>query len=89
MKNIYQTASKLQEIETVHSSLYSFTKKKLSNLESYGAYHFLINKFETKNRDTLLKKDDLCAETFGNDESFDGADITARSDFIEGFDQLQ
>jgi hypothetical protein len=76
MKNIYSTAQKLQEIETVHSSLYSFTKKKLSNLESYGAYHFLINLFQTKHRDSLFKKDDSQGNAICNEESFQGEEVT-------------
>jgi len=73
MKKIYSTASKQQEIETVHSSLYSFTKKKLSNLESYGAYHFLINKFESKFHDSILNGEEAhCNNNGCNEDSFDG-----------------
>eukprot|EP00347_Sterkiella_histriomuscorum_P024100 403332311 len=54
MKNLYDSKLKKNEIEVIHSSLYQFTKKKLSHLESYGAYHFLINNFHEKNKDGLL-----------------------------------
>ena len=42
MKTQINGSKKAEEIEIIHSSLYSFTKKKLTNLESYAAYHFLI-----------------------------------------------
>lgn len=54
LKNLYESNLKKTEIEVIHSCLYRFTKKKLSHLESYGAYHFLINHFHLKNKETLL-----------------------------------
>lgn len=54
LKSLFESNLKKTEIEVIHSSLYRFTKKKLSHLESYGAYHFLINHFQLKNKQTLL-----------------------------------
>ena len=57
MKDIYKNETKQAETDIIHSSLYQFTKKKLSSLESYKSYKFLINDFyksmERKGSDSI------------------------------------
>jgi hypothetical protein len=63
------------EIDEIHSSLYKFTVQRLSTLEKYGAYHFLMKDFVTNHKDKLLEKSKTLAK--------------AKADFLLGFGEIE
>jgi len=57
-------------------------------LESYGAYHFLINKFQSKFLDSVNSNDEAHCDNGDNEDSHEEFESTGRFEFIEGLDQL-
>ncbi|CDW81104.1 UNKNOWN [Stylonychia lemnae] len=66
---------KKEEIDQIHSSLYKYTVQRLSFLESYGAYNYLLSDFMTNHKDKSLESSKTMEK--------------ARTDFILGFNQIQ
>lgn len=76
LKKCYASNTKKKhEIDEIHSSLYKFTIQRLSTLEKYGAYNFLMKDFMTHHRERVLEE----SKTLGK----------AKNDFTLGFGEIE
>lgn len=78
LKKCYASNNKKKlEIDEIHRSLYKFTIYRLSTLEFYGAYHFLLQDFMINHKAQILLKEQNKTEK------------KAKTDFNLGFEQIQ